>query len=255
MKTPLFLLAAACLFSSCTKHIYQVSTLSYTGEFAGESDNITSHENLTITYDFWRQDGMMGFQIQNHTDETMIIDFSRSSVIVGNESFSYGEGQYYNDIVVRPARIDEPGAYVGTISGENRGEQVGIPPGTRMSFSRMQLPVPILATRQTPLSPWVSTNPDLTLEEREIRHRLCTYPDGRPEETVYLEDPFRLEDVMFVNTNSFLSMFNRVEASSQMKSYQGIIFPPTENQIAAGTAFTIIGIIGLTWLAVTVEEE
>lgn len=93
----LFLSAIVAGCCSCSPTLYQqVSTIT--------SDNLSSQDNVyqyrdgsvTISYNFWRENGIVAFAIQNTGDKDIYIDMSKSFLIKNGEALDYYKERTYS---------------------------------------------------------------------------------------------------------------------------------------------------------------
>lgn len=76
----------AFLATSCQTTYYQVSTL----ESKDVDENFRSkNKHLTLDYNFWHYGGILYFQIYNHTDSAIHIDWEHSNFIFNGLSYDY----------------------------------------------------------------------------------------------------------------------------------------------------------------------
>ncbi len=92
-KSILFLLAATIFMSACSEGDYtQLVFIKPTSDGITKSSDgnyIFENEDIKISYTFWAEHGILGFEVYNKTDHPLYIDWKKSSMINDNKQFLY----------------------------------------------------------------------------------------------------------------------------------------------------------------------
>lgn len=205
MKT-LFLplLLVSILGSSCTRYAFQVTQLAYEGENQGSAPNVVEHNDLTITYQFWHEDGAITYSVQNHSDEMIILDFTRSSFIIGNRAIPYETGSIESNVELYDAPVNHPATYVGIVETPSlSSSKVGIPPKTEIIMDQVAIPIPLAPERLNGGTQKVNRGWTPPAEQQVLQHYLCYTVKTHDAEPVFISDSFRIESVQVMNRTAF----------------------------------------------------
>lgn len=214
MKTSLFVGLAILFFSGCTQKAYQLTQIQQTSSLQQSDDDIS------IGYSFWNEEGKLGFVINNPTDEPVIVDFSRSSMIINGENVPYQPDQRTVTIetITRPKLLLRTKTR-GTATIEIAEPTVFIAPHTQMQIQRLPVNIPVLEPRK--LMEFTKDTALMTPELRafDIRHYL-SYQVG--EEHRVAVDSFRLSSVEVLSDLKFAERYPDATSDNQLISYQTI---------------------------------
>ena len=212
----LAILLCAVIFSSCTRKIYQVSEFAYTGEHGTEAPNITDHEDITITYELEDKDGLMAFTVYNRMDQSLIIDFSRSSLIVGKTNLPY----YENIATTSMRSVTGDFSIVELSRGEALSKfdqaQVSIAPQSEMTFQKFRIDPSLVQDMR------VKDTESRSLEEFPpftFRHYLCYRIDQDGAPRVFIEDSFEVTTTSLMGDIAFEKS---LDAQTAMQTYSPI---------------------------------
>lgn len=146
MKTTTLFALVSILLSSCAPQIYQVTQYEYTGQHAGTQANETTHDEITIRYNFWNEEGELGFTVFNHSDTPVMLDFSRSSLIVGGVNQPYMTGEAPTEF---SGKSNSPLLFwfktSGTATTYHEQPTVFLAPQSEMYFQKLPLGTPRIA--------------------------------------------------------------------------------------------------------------
>lgn len=122
MKHIFFIILTLFLLPSCGSTYFYTSlkSLDYDMEQNEEGDFISENDSVLVAYWFNGKDAPVFINVYNKTDEPLYVDWTRSSLIIGDEAMSYQ-------------------GHIGNISDEyGYGEDKSfIPPHSRMTFNTM----------------------------------------------------------------------------------------------------------------------
>ena len=238
MKHLLLVSLSFVMFSSCSRTIYQVTEFAYTGENGTEAPNITDHEDITVTYDLDDPSGRMAFTVANRLDQSIIIDFSRSSLVAGNTNFPYYENIANTNFSATTLDYGLIETIRGTAFTQFDQAQVTIAPRSEMTFQKFILRPPEYPDS---LKKLVSSHQLATFEPFSFRHYLSYRVDQPEAPQVLIEDEFEavsvkmMGDVFFEGKKSRLT---NLETSTTMKVQEKI--SPIGPILLLGTLVAII---------------
>ncbi len=253
MLIPILLLAIA--GSSCTRHVYQVTQLEYTGENQGSAPNITAHENVTITYQFWHEDGKMTYSVHNHSDNMIILDFTRSSFIVGNRAIPYETGIIESNVELYDAPLNTPATYVGSISTPSLpSPRLGIPPKTEVVVDQIAIPLPLAPIRLPGSTQSINRTWTPGQDQNSIQHYLCYTVNKLDAEPVFISDPFKILTAQIMTQPAF-NVFLATQNAEQdpMTSFlikQDLENPNSESASAIGMSMAILA--STAWITILI---
>lgn len=87
MRTPILLLGLAVLFSSCS---YEYVTIASDDAFTNDNNDLVSeNDSVRIVYNFHGDNGLVNISIYNKMSEGLIVDWSRSALVIGETALVY----------------------------------------------------------------------------------------------------------------------------------------------------------------------
>ena len=233
-----FLLAllSVVLLSSCNRSIYQATELTYTGDHAGDAPYVTVHDGLILTYDFRGEGSVLSCTIQNQLNYPVVIDFTKSSLIVEGKSLPYFKSTV--DGTFERSGTTTMGNnvnFAGTTSTGINPFNMVIAPGTEAlvactSISHPPATYVALGTQDAislPIEkPWT------------YRHYLCyQIEDGSPVNQ-FIDDSFEVVSTTIMGKAAFRS-YSETEKSQFALTGHRVIPSPFEGQ---GTIITFVAI-------------
>lgn len=260
MKTLISILLLGVAGSSCTRYVYQVTKLEYQGENQGESPNITAHEDVTITYQFWHDDGVMTYSVNNNTDEMIILDFTRSSFIIGNRAIPYKTGIVESNVELYEAPLNNPATYVGTVRTPSfPSPRIGIPPKTEVIVDNIAIPIPLAPTRLPGSTQNINRTWTPGPEQNMIRHYLCYTVKTNDAEPIFISDSFQIASAQVMSRPAFnsFSLTQNVE-QDPMTSFlikQDLENTGSESAASIGVTMAILAVTGLVVVLITANGD
>lgn len=238
------ILLSVVVFSSCSRRVYQVSEFAYAGEHAGEASNVTEYEGVVITYDFVSEGSPLGFTVHNQLDHPIVIDFTLSSIIVGERSIPYIRQTVNATFTGLTNEVSPWEDFSGTGTVEVDLERALIVPGTKMSFQRYANEWPEKGTIY-PRSGEVLT---LKVEEPwSFRHHLCyRIEDGSPE-NIFIDDEFVLVSSRLMGANAFLQNKHSIVGKGPLTGYRMEYTPPKVKEL--NVALSLSAVLALVVVA------
>ena len=96
MKRVIYLLGALTL-CSCATAYQQIATISSIQKMAPD-DGIYRfvEEDVSVTYDFWAENGQVSFVISNNSDSDVYVDLAKSFLVVNGMTFDYYQKRSYS---------------------------------------------------------------------------------------------------------------------------------------------------------------
>lgn len=255
---PLLLLSI--VGSSCSRYAFQVTQLEYKGENPGSASNITTHEDLTITYQFWHGDGAITYSVHNHSDEMIILDFTRSSFIIGNRAIPYETGPIESNLELYNAPVNNPATYVGVVRTPSlSSSRVGIPPGTEIILDQIAIPLPIAPIRLNGESRNINRSWTPAADQQVVQHYLCYTVKTHDAEPVFISDSFHIKSVQVMTQpafNTFLTTQN-VEQDPMISFLikQDLENPNSDSGAAMGTTIAILAATALIVSLITLSGD
>lgn len=248
---PLLLLSI--IGSSCSRHTYQVTQLEYKGQNLGSAPNITTHDDLSITYQFWQNDGTITYSVKNHSDEMVILDFTRSSFIIGDRAIPYETGPIESNVELYNAPANNPATYVGVVRTPSlASSKVGIPPKTEIILDRIAIPIPLAPIRINDGGQKITRGWTPAADQQVIQHYLCYTVKTHEAEPVFISDSFQIKSVQVMTQpafNAFLTTQN-VE-QDPMTSFLIKLDRENPNSDSGAAMGTTIAILAATALIVS----
>lgn len=223
MKHKILLLAISLLILAGCGRVYQVTSFSYVGDHPGEYPNESSYQDLSITYDFWAENGVMAFTVRNHLDEPINLDLSRSSFIYEDQSIPYRQS-------------------LNTV----RGDQgiVTIPPQSSYRISENSLGIPEVTAQQVDLGEIIPIDESLLPYGVQFRNYLCYYRDGDAQFPSYADDGFMVSEIVLAGESAFPTYRTELSQSHIPSAYQ-VVRVSSADQISGtmmliGSLFCVI---------------
>lgn len=246
--------------SSCSRQAYQVTQLEYKGQNPGTTPNITTHDDLTITYQFWHGDGTITYSVQNHSDEMIILDFTRSSFIIGNRAIPYETGPIESNLELYNAPVNNPATYVGVIRTPSLSSpRVGIPPGTEIILDQIAIPLPLAPIRQNGENRNINRSWTPEGGQQVIQHYLCYTVKTHDAEPVFISDSFHIQSVQVMSRTAFNTfLMSQNVKQDPMTSFlikQDLENPDAEAASAIGATMAIFASTALIVILINVNGE
>ncbi len=250
MKTTTLFTLVSILFSSCAPQIYQVTQYEYTGQHAGTQANETSHDEITIRYNFWNEEGELGFTVLNHSDAPVTLDFSKSSLIVGGVNQPYITGEATSEFTGR-TRIPLPfhSKTSGTSTIKLEPTLVFIAPQSEMYFQKLSIEVPVLEVPRSFAYDSTSLPLDEEMESRVIRHYL-TFQVG--EEQQVIQDSFKTVSAQAIRSYPFYEISRSASSGTQLISYNSM--NESSNPTLGLASILVVGAAALITYTLLSEE-
>lgn len=138
MKKVFVISLVAVLLSSCATAFQQIASVSSNqissnpeGKFTYEQDGVV------IDYNFWAPNGKFGFLITNNLDTDILVDLSRSFLVVNGMAFDYFQNRSYAAAAVRKDVSSSAfgSSYSSVLSTENsiNGKTYSLVPGSSIT--------------------------------------------------------------------------------------------------------------------------
>lgn len=149
MRTTLLLLTLAIAVSSCYEYQY-LTVAGVDIRKTGQHEFVSESDSLEIRYRFTGRKGQVAIAVFNRTHEPLVIDWWKSAIIVGEETFSYYnsnapfDGMATSDTLLAGQRLWNNGkVYVADLNGTVHLDEPSqfLPPNTGITKSLMALPV------------------------------------------------------------------------------------------------------------------
>lgn len=91
LNSLLAIIVLTLIISSCKQLYYQVYDIQATNLVEQENAIIYENEDLKILYNFWTENGIVGFILENKTDNDLFVDMSQTFFILNGEAHDYYE--------------------------------------------------------------------------------------------------------------------------------------------------------------------
>lgn len=222
MKTTILFTLVSILLSSCASEIYQVTQFKYIGELEAETPNSVQHGDITIQYYFWGEGGRVGFTVVNHSDKSIVIDFSQSSLILEGTNYPYARGRSVTNFesVSQSDLINEV-ITTGAARTQHEENFVFIAPASEMYFQKMWLHHPKVASQRLKSTETKEVDMPQNLENYSFRHFLTYSLDG---ENFVVDDQFTTESTTLVGGMAFSRL--KQQSRNELRSYYCLYRPP-----------------------------
>lgn len=134
------------LLASCKTNYYQISEIETESSLTNDENQlIYENEDLTVSYDFWSNNGKADFNIYNKTNENLIIDLTKSFLIINDKAFDYFQNRIFTDSYA--TSVATPGLWNVKTVGVSSNQTVGyeekntmiIPPNSYKTISEYTL--------------------------------------------------------------------------------------------------------------------
>lgn len=250
MKTTILFALVSILLSSCAPQIYQVTQYEFTGHYPGTQANETSHDEITIRYNFWNEEGELGFTVINHSDAPVILDFSKSSLIVGgvNQSYITGEAPIeFRGKSRAPLLFWSKTAGTATIHHEQ--PTVFIAPQSEMYFQKLSIEIPVLEVPRSFAYDTTSLPLDEEMESRVIRHYL-TFQVGEKQQVI--KDSFKIISSRAIRSYTFYDINRSASSGTQLSSYHSM--KESSNPTLGLASILVVGTAALITYTLLSEE-
>ncbi len=197
----------ALLSSGCAIQRYQVTQLEYVGAHAGEMPNVVEHEDLTLIYNFWDEEGKVEITVQNHLNEMVLIDFNKSVLMHEEKVIAYDRIRSEMEFEYLRTTPNGRPVDVGPIGGGVYVEPVSIaiPAHSRVSFQRVKLSLPVPLSAKASGYQVNDLPSHLSQEGTFFRHILCYRLDDPGSAPRYVEDHFRVVSSKIAGKSALLS--------------------------------------------------
>lgn len=224
--------------------VYQVTSFSYVGDHPGEFPNESLYDEVSITYDFWAENGVMAFTIYNHLHEPVTIDLSRSAFIYDSQTFPYAEGGSYPE--------ESAEAWNGQPLQSGLGQAiVTIPPNASYYLQEYLLDFPQLDQQQVGLDEIINIDQERLPSGVLFRNYLCYYRDGDALYPSYVDDGFMVAETVLAGESAFPRYSNSLSKSRTPAAYHLIKTSTADN--VSGTLLLISTLACA--IAVSIDDE
>lgn len=238
MKTTILFALVSILFSSCASEIYQVTQFKYTGELEEESFNSVRHGDITIRYYFWGEGGRVGFTVVNHSDKSIVIDFSKSSLIINGKNYPYARGRSVTNFE-SISQSDQINEVITTGSAKTQRDEnyVFVAPASEMYFQKMRLYNPKVASQRLKSTESKEVDMPQNLEDFSFRHFLTYSLNG---ETFVVDDRFTTKSTTLMGGMAFNQL--KGQPGNEFTSYYCLFRPRSGGPVLGFTLLTVVAI-------------
>ncbi len=189
-------------FTSCTSTFYQVAEVKYSGSSALSTSPVIDHEALELEYSFWAEGGLMRCKVRNQSDQPIVLDLARSSVIINEEVRPYFESSETRyDFDSETWLWDTETA--GSSHTRTRKGELLIPPGSFFTLNEIELNYPFLPVEQLKGSVQADESVNFNPAPFAFRHYLTYYAPDTPNKAIHIDDHFEVHQLSWVGRNRY----------------------------------------------------